>query len=91
MPKFGSNKKVLSGLIETIKAQTTMKNVVPKKKQGPKSQDSTKKNYGIKEQHRCQFGYKEYIIPHNADKVKSKKQASKDQSTFKNVLYPKRT
>ena len=90
MPKFSSNKtKVLSGLIETIKAQSTMKvSPIPcKKKQAPKSQANTKKTDGIKEWHRCQFGYKEYIITHDADKVKAKNQASKDQATFKETFH----
>ena len=88
MPKFGSNTRVLSGLIKTIKAQTTtMKNAIPKKKQAPKSQANTKRSDGIKQGHRCQFGYKEYIIPHNTDKVKAKKQASKDQEIFKETFF----
>ena len=82
-----NNKKVLRRLIEKIKSQPiTMKNAIPRKKQAPKSQANTKRTDGIKQGHRCQFGYKEYIIPFDADKVKAKKQASKDQATFKETF-----
>ena len=88
MPNESNNTKVLSRLIKTIKSQPiTMKNAIPRKKQAPKSQANTKRTDGIKQGHRCQFGYKEYQIPFDSEKVKAKKQASKDQATFEEHFF----
>ena len=74
----GNNTKVLSSLIKIIKAQAPTMKVVPRKnskKQAPKSQDNTNKTDRIKEQHKFQFGYKEYVVPPKEEAIKAKKAA----------------